>query len=114
MSSFFEVSNFFFFLPRSRSPSLRRRVENSSRSPSPRRDSNTQKIPEPSASNPIIDNPDGRVRKGRGFTDRYSFVRRYRTPSPERPPQRPQSYGGRYNNDRNRERYQTLHFSIIV
>ncbi|XP_044965865.1 peptidyl-prolyl cis-trans isomerase CYP63-like isoform X2 [Hordeum vulgare subsp. vulgare] len=26
---------------------------------------------------------DGRVRKGRGFTQKYSFARRYRTPSPE-------------------------------
>ncbi|XP_004493727.1 peptidyl-prolyl cis-trans isomerase CYP63 [Cicer arietinum] len=27
-----------------------------------------------------------RVKKGRGFTERYAFVRRYRTPSPERSP----------------------------
>ncbi|CAI9107749.1 OLC1v1007184C1 [Oldenlandia corymbosa var. corymbosa] len=47
--------------------------------------------------------PDGsakRVRKGRGFTDRYSFVRRYRTPSPERSP--PRYYNGGRNN---RERF---------
>ncbi|KAL8502396.1 hypothetical protein ACS0TY_021518 [Phlomoides rotata] len=45
-----------------------------------------------------------RVRKGRGFTERYSFVRKYRTPSPERSPDRSYRYGGRniqrYNNDR--------------
>ncbi|XP_010527617.1 PREDICTED: peptidyl-prolyl cis-trans isomerase CYP63 isoform X3 [Tarenaya hassleriana] len=29
-----------------------------------------------------------RIRKGRGFTERYSFARKYRTPSPERPPPR--------------------------
>lgn len=44
-----------------------------------------------------------RVRKGRGFTERYSFVRKYRTPSPERSPDRSYRYGGRniqrYNNN---------------
>ncbi|KAL3517622.1 hypothetical protein ACH5RR_020211 [Cinchona calisaya] len=46
----------------------------------------------------------GRIRKGRGFTDRYSYVRRYRTPSPERSPQRSYRYSGR-NIPRNRDRY---------
>nr|XP_027095988.1 peptidyl-prolyl cis-trans isomerase CYP63-like isoform X1 [Coffea arabica]XP_027095993.1 peptidyl-prolyl cis-trans isomerase CYP63-like isoform X1 [Coffea arabica]XP_027095998.1 peptidyl-prolyl cis-trans isomerase CYP63-like isoform X1 [Coffea arabica]XP_027096002.1 peptidyl-prolyl cis-trans isomerase CYP63-like isoform X1 [Coffea arabica]XP_027114875.1 peptidyl-prolyl cis-trans isomerase CYP63-like isoform X1 [Coffea arabica]XP_027114883.1 peptidyl-prolyl cis-trans isomerase CYP63-like iso len=46
----------------------------------------------------------GRIRKGRGFTDRYSFVRRYRTPSPERSPQMSYRYGGR-NIARNQDRY---------
>lgn len=47
-----------------------------------------------------------RVRKGRGFSERYSFVRKYRTPSPERsPPRRFDGYGGRNNYERNRDRY---------
>lgn len=45
-----------------------------------------------------------RVRKGRGFTDRYSYARRYRTPSPEHSPHSSYHYGGgnvyRRNNDR--------------
>lgn len=45
-----------------------------------------------------------RVRKGRGFTDRYSFARRYRTPSPEHSPRRSFRYGGRFD-ERNRDRY---------
>lgn len=45
-----------------------------------------------------------RVRKGRGFTERYSFVRKYRTPSPERSPDRSYRYGGR-NIQRNHDRY---------
>ncbi|XP_062187154.1 peptidyl-prolyl cis-trans isomerase CYP63-like isoform X2 [Phragmites australis] len=39
-----------------------------------------------------------RIRKGRGFTQLYAYARRYRTPSPERPPVRPRYDGG--NNDR--------------
>ncbi|KAK9013472.1 hypothetical protein V6N11_041479 [Hibiscus sabdariffa] len=46
-----------------------------------------------------------RVRKGRGFTDRYSFARRYRTPSPEHSPPRAYSYGGRNIPERNTDRY---------
>ncbi|KAG6438278.1 hypothetical protein SASPL_103215 [Salvia splendens] len=45
-----------------------------------------------------------RVRKGRGFTERYAFVRKYRTPSPERSPDRSYHYGGR-NFQRNHERF---------
>ncbi|KAL1547187.1 peptidylprolyl isomerase [Salvia divinorum] len=45
-----------------------------------------------------------RVRKGRGFTERYAFVRKYRTPSPERSPDRSYHHGGR-NFQRNHERY---------
>lgn len=44
-----------------------------------------------------------RVKKGRGFTERYAFVRKYRTPSPERSP-RPYRYGDR-NIRRNFDRY---------
>lgn len=72
-----------------------------------------RKVPEPSNSNHEQGlsgsrSPNGtpkRVRKGRGFTDRYSFARRYRTPSPEKSPQRPYHYGGRNINERNRDRY---------
>ncbi|GAB4841652.1 hypothetical protein Ancab_022366 [Ancistrocladus abbreviatus] len=49
--------------------------------------------------------PPKRIRKGRGFTDRYSFARRYRTPSPESSPHRPYRYGGRAFYDRNGDRY---------
>ncbi|XP_051118631.1 peptidyl-prolyl cis-trans isomerase CYP63 isoform X2 [Andrographis paniculata] len=45
-----------------------------------------------------------RVRKGRGFTDRFSYVRKYRTPSPERSPDRSFRYGGR-NIQRSNDRY---------
>ncbi|KAF9682937.1 hypothetical protein SADUNF_Sadunf05G0160200 [Salix dunnii] len=45
-----------------------------------------------------------RIRKGRGFTDRYAFARRYRTPSPERSPRRSYHYGGRNISGRNRDR----------
>ncbi|XP_047982434.1 peptidyl-prolyl cis-trans isomerase CYP63-like isoform X2 [Salvia hispanica] len=45
-----------------------------------------------------------RVRKGRGFTERYAFVRKYRTPSPERSPDISYHHGGR-NFQRNHERY---------
>lgn len=44
-----------------------------------------------------------RVRKGRGFTERFAFVRKYRTPSPERSPDRSYRYGGR-NFQRNHDR----------
>ncbi|PHT86733.1 Peptidyl-prolyl cis-trans isomerase D [Capsicum annuum] len=71
-----------------------------------------QKATQPSRSSPGRNlsrnsSPDGaskRVRKGRGFTDRYSFARRYRTPSPERSPYRPYYQGGR-NFQGNRDRY---------
>lgn len=70
------------------------------------------KATQPSRSSPVRDlsrnhSPDGtskRVRKGRGFTDRYSFARRYRTPSPERSSYRPYYQGGR-NFQGNRDRY---------
>lgn len=44
-----------------------------------------------------------RIRKGRGFTEQYKFVRKYRTPSPERSPDRSYRYGGR-NVQRNQDR----------
>lgn len=42
-----------------------------------------------------------RIRKGRGFSERYAFARRYRTPSPDRSPVRSQYYRGR--NERGRD-----------
>lgn len=48
-----------------------------------------------------------RVKKGRGFTERYAFVRRYRTPSPERSPHA-YRYGER-NIRRNFNRYVILY-----
>ncbi|XP_059298592.1 peptidyl-prolyl cis-trans isomerase CYP63 isoform X2 [Lycium ferocissimum] len=71
----------------------------------------SRKATQPSRSSPGKDlsenrSPEGtkRIRKGRGFTDRYSFARRYRTPSPERAPYRPYDHGGR-NFQGNRDRY---------
>ncbi|KAK2987125.1 hypothetical protein RJ640_019685 [Escallonia rubra] len=46
-----------------------------------------------------------RIRKGRGFTERYAFARKYRTPSPERLPLRSYRYGGRNFQERNRDRH---------
>uniref|UniRef100_A0A804Q621 peptidylprolyl isomerase n=1 Tax=Zea mays TaxID=4577 RepID=A0A804Q621_MAIZE len=46
-----------------------------------------------------------RIRKGRGFTQKYGFARRYRTPSPERPPVRPRYDGGREDRWNNFNRY---------
>ncbi|KAF5454965.1 hypothetical protein F2P56_024590 [Juglans regia] len=46
-----------------------------------------------------------RVRKGRGFTEQYSFARRYRTPSPERLPRSSYSYGRRNFLGNNQDRY---------
>ncbi|KAK6141582.1 hypothetical protein DH2020_024683 [Rehmannia glutinosa] len=84
-------------------------AQHSSRSPvrSP-----ASKVPQPSTSNHGRElsrsrSPGGtqkRVRKGRGFTERYAFVRKYRTPSPERSPDRSYRYGGR-NIQRNQDRY---------
>ncbi|CAM8973690.1 unnamed protein product [Rhodiola kirilowii] len=49
--------------------------------------------------------PSGRIRKGRGFTEKYSFARRYRTPSPTRSPtRRYNNYGGRFIPEWKRER----------
>ncbi|KAL2554425.1 peptidyl-prolyl cis-trans isomerase CYP63-like [Forsythia ovata] len=88
----------------------------SSKSPSR---SPAHKVPPPSTSSRGRDlsrsrSPNGtpkRVRKGRGFTERYAFVRRYRTPSPERSMDRSYPYGGRniqrndrYSSYRNTER----------
>ncbi|NP_001170592.1 Peptidyl-prolyl cis-trans isomerase CYP63-like [Zea mays] len=47
-----------------------------------------------------------RIRKGRGFTQKYGYARRYRTPSPERPPVRPRYDGGRDDRWNNFNRYE--------
>ncbi|XP_052209505.1 peptidyl-prolyl cis-trans isomerase CYP95-like isoform X2 [Diospyros lotus] len=41
-----------------------------------------------------------RIRRGRGFSERYSYARRYRTPSPDRSPVRSYRYGSRNDRDR--------------
>ncbi|KAE8009795.1 hypothetical protein FH972_006208 [Carpinus fangiana] len=72
-----------------------------------------RRAPEPSTSNhgrvvsrsPSLDGAPKRIRKGRGFTEQYSFARRYRTPSPEHSPLSAYSYGGRNFHERNRDRY---------
>ncbi|KAI3884037.1 hypothetical protein MKX03_005312 [Papaver bracteatum] len=87
-------------IPRLRSISPTRqsgRQEHRTNSRSPSR-----KAPEPSLS------PDGnpkRIRKGRGFTIKYSSARKYRTPSPERSPPRSFHYRGRNAQDMNRDRF---------
>ncbi|KAI3993137.1 hypothetical protein MKX01_009880 [Papaver californicum] len=61
-----------------------------------------RKAPEPSLS------PDGnpkRIGKGRGFTNLYSYARKYRTPSPDRSPPRSFHYRGRNAQDMNRDRF---------
>lgn len=70
------------------------------------------RAPEPSTSNhgrvvsrsPSLDGAPKRIRKGRGFTEQYSFARRYRTPSPDRSPRSAYNYGGRNFHERNRDR----------
>jgi peptidyl-prolyl isomerase G (cyclophilin G) len=69
---------------------------NTSRSPSPPRravsPANHGRSPSRSVS------PDGskRIKRGRGFTQRYSFARQYRSPSADRS----HRYGGRGDRDR--------------
>ncbi|KAK8543560.1 hypothetical protein V6N13_076364 [Hibiscus sabdariffa] len=41
-----------------------------------------------------------RIRRGRGFSERYSYARRYRTPSPDRSPVKSYRYSGRNDNER--------------
>ncbi|XVF21694.1 hypothetical protein REPUB_Repub12eG0112200 [Reevesia pubescens] len=78
-----------------------------SRSPlsSPARKAPTSNQGRISSRSPSPGGTSKRIRKGRGFTDRYSFARRYRTPSPERSPPRLYRYGGRNIPERNRDRY---------
>lgn len=71
----------------SRSPSPVRRVISP---PSDRRRSLSRSV-SPSGS-------PKRIRRGRGFSQRYSYARQYRTPSPS--PVRSYRYGGRNERDR--------------
>ncbi|XP_042516511.1 peptidyl-prolyl cis-trans isomerase CYP63 [Macadamia integrifolia] len=97
----------------SRSPARRSNGHNrASSSRSPIR-SPVRKTPQPSTSNrgrslsrsPSPDGTSKRIRRGRGFSERYSYARRYRTPSPERSPPSFHRYGGRNVPDRYRDRY---------
>ncbi|EYU29230.1 hypothetical protein ABFS82_05G127600 [Erythranthe guttata] len=54
----------------------------------------------PVSRSPSVDGSPKRVRRGRGFSDRFSFVRRYRSRSPDRSPVRPNRYGARNDRDR--------------
>ncbi|KAL4368704.1 hypothetical protein GQ457_05G002930 [Hibiscus cannabinus] len=72
---------------------------------SPPRKAPTSNLGRISSRSPSPDGKPKRVRKGRGFTDRYSFARRYRTPSPEHSPPRAYRYGGRNIPERNNDRY---------
>ncbi|CAN8267809.1 unnamed protein product [Cochlearia groenlandica] len=58
-----------------------------------------------SSRNPSPSGMPNRIRKGRGFTERYSFARKYRSPSPERSPPRRHWPDRRTFQDRNRDRY---------
>ncbi|XP_071723111.1 peptidyl-prolyl cis-trans isomerase CYP63 [Rutidosis leptorrhynchoides] len=107
---------------RTMSPSPKR-SQKSSRSPSPKRINGRSPVRSPLPSpgrrgqdpsppshgrsrSPSPNGNPKRIRKGRGFTDRFAFARRYRTPSPERShPPRSFHYGGRNIPDRNRDRY---------
>lgn len=53
---------------------------------------------------PSPSGPPKRIRKGRGFSDKYAYVRKYRTPSPERSPVRSYYYRGRHEQEWGRNR----------
>ncbi|XP_065861070.1 peptidyl-prolyl cis-trans isomerase CYP63 [Euphorbia lathyris] len=74
------------------------------KSPEPRNSSHGQQLSRSPSPNGIPK----RVKKGRGFTERYSFARRYRTPSPEKLTWRSHHHGGRNFNERNRDRYSSV------
>eukprot|EP00268_Persea_americana_P022273 TRINITY_DN2215_c1_g1_i3.p1 TRINITY_DN2215_c1_g1~~TRINITY_DN2215_c1_g1_i3.p1 ORF type:complete len:697 (+),score=146.23 TRINITY_DN2215_c1_g1_i3:181-2271(+) len=54
---------------------------------------------------PSVDGATKRTRKGRGFSERYSYVRRYRTPSPERSPVRSHRFGQKNFQYRDHDRF---------
>ncbi|KAM1057852.1 hypothetical protein COP1_031164 [Malus domestica] len=89
-----------------RSTGEKNRARSPSRSP-------VRRAPEPSTTNhegglSRSTSPNGnskRVRKGRGFTDRFAFARRYRTPSPERSLRNSYRNNGRDTYRSNRDRY---------
>ncbi|EPS68763.1 hypothetical protein M569_06004, partial [Genlisea aurea] len=83
--------------PAKRSPSespgrASRRVRRGSYSRSPRRSPPSDRGRNSSRS-PSEDGSPKRIRRGRGFSDRYSYVRRYRSRSPDRSPIRSYRYG---------------------
>ncbi|CAG7905107.1 unnamed protein product [Brassica rapa] len=95
---------------RSMSPVSRRGQNSRSKSPasrSPVRDvgnRSTSPRERKSSKSPSPNGEPKRIRKGRGFTERYSFARKYRTPSPERSP--PRRWPERRSfQDRNTDRY---------
>ncbi|KAI8569043.1 hypothetical protein RHMOL_Rhmol02G0247300 [Rhododendron molle] len=49
---------------------------------------------------PSLDGSPKRIRRGRGFSERFSYARRYRSPSPDRSPVRSYRYGSRIDRDR--------------
>ncbi|XP_062143802.1 peptidyl-prolyl cis-trans isomerase CYP63-like isoform X2 [Alnus glutinosa] len=97
----------------SKSPARKSVEQNQGRASSSALGNPARRAPEPSTSNhgrvvsrsPSLDGSPKRIRKGRGFTEQYSFARRYRTPSPARSPRSSYSYGGRNFHERNRDRY---------
>jgi len=104
---------------RGRSPSSKASQKISPRrSPSVSPDRNQKRSPKPDGEviapppnqgqevpkSPSEDGAPKRIRKGRGFTEKFAFARRYKTPSPERSPRRPYNYGGRSYYERNRDR----------
>lgn len=98
---------------RSRSPVRKSVEQNQGRASTTALGNPAHKMPEPSNSNhgqaasrsPPLNDTTKRIRKGRGFTDQYSFARRYRTPSPDRSTRSSYGYGGRNFHERNRDRY---------
>ncbi|EFH52979.1 hypothetical protein ARALYDRAFT_324764 [Arabidopsis lyrata subsp. lyrata] len=88
---------------RSKSPSKSpvRDLGNGSRSP---REKPTEGTVGKSSRSPSPSGVPKRIRKGRGFTERYSFARKYHTPSPERSPPR-HWHDRRSFQDRNMDRY---------
>ncbi|XWS76338.1 hypothetical protein CRYUN_Cryun01aG0167400 [Craigia yunnanensis] len=93
-----------------RSPPRKSGVQNqvrTSRSPlsSPARKGPASNQGHISSRSPSLGGTTKRIRKGRGFTDRYSFARRYRTPSPECSPPRSYHYDGRNVPEINHDRY---------
>ncbi|KAL3498295.1 hypothetical protein ACH5RR_041027 [Cinchona calisaya] len=53
-----------------------------------------------SSRSPSVDGSSRRIRRGRGFSEQYSYARRYRSRSPNRSPVRSYRYGGRSDRDR--------------
>ncbi|XP_042412250.1 peptidyl-prolyl cis-trans isomerase CYP63-like [Zingiber officinale] len=80
--------------------SLDKRISRRSKScsRSPRQELGSIRKPSPTG-------PPKRIRKGRGFSEQYAYVRKYRTPSPERSLVRAHYYRGRYEQERERNRY---------